>query len=146
MEMAIGSVDVKSSPVYFYAQRYSDYIGDGKPMTFDFARTNIGGAMNTSSGIFTAPKSGIYLFSFSGLKGNVAVPLYLNLILNDYIVGSSFAGASTDFSTISLVSTLHLRAGDNVSLKTNVNGILDDNSAGPYTHFSGILLQEDLFQ
>ena len=143
-QLQVGSMDVKS-PVYFYAQRATDYYGDGYPIPFELARLNVGEAMNISSGIFTVPRDGIYFFSFNGLKSASAIPIYLNLMVNGFIAGSSFTGATEDYFTVSLSSTLHLTNGDQVYLKLNNVGILDESaSAGPYTHFSGMLLQEDL--
>jgi len=143
-QLQVGSMDVKS-PVYFYAQRATDYYGDGNPIPFELTRLNVGNGMNISSGIFTVPRDGIYFFSFNGLKSANAIPIYLNLMVNGYIAGSSFTGATEDYFTVSLSSTLHLTNGDRVYLKLDDVGILDESaSAGPFTHFSGILLQEDL--
>jgi C1q-related factor len=64
METAVGVVDVKSSPVYFHVQRNSTYDIAGITIPFLIERLNVGRGMNISSGIFTAPKSGIY-FSLS---------------------------------------------------------------------------------
>ena len=61
-------------------------------MTIPFDRevTNVGNAMNLTSGIFTAPKSGTYFFVFSGVKsdGNGS-QLFVSLMLNGYLVAST---------------------------------------------------------
>jgi len=36
-------------------------------MPFDKEYLNLGGGMNLASGVFTAPKAGIYAFTFNGL-------------------------------------------------------------------------------
>jgi hypothetical protein len=74
METAIGVVDVKSSPVYFHVQRNASYSLNGTTIPFQIERLNVGGGMNITSGIFTAPKSGIYFFSFTGLKPTPSLP------------------------------------------------------------------------
>ncbi|EFX66961.1 hypothetical protein DAPPUDRAFT_115861 [Daphnia pulex] len=63
----IGYVDVKTSPVYFYAQKTSNSVKRNAAIPFDLLRFNVGNAMNTS-GIFVARTSGKYFFSFSGLS------------------------------------------------------------------------------
>jgi hypothetical protein len=63
----IGYADVKSAPVHFYVQRNSSFFTYNTPIPFDLARVNEGNAMNLTSGIFTAPRPGIYFFSFTGM-------------------------------------------------------------------------------
>ena len=63
----IGYVDVKSSPVHFYVQREKSFKTKHTPIPFDVERLNVGGPMNLKSGVFTAPRDGIYSFSFTGL-------------------------------------------------------------------------------
>ena len=102
--------------------------------------------MNVASGIFTAPKTGIYFFSFSGV-GSFNSWSFPQLDLNGILIGSGVADAeSTDHPTFSIQSTLQLSAGDQVSLKLNLGGTgyLYEDTYTHYTHFTGWLLQEDL--
>ena len=46
---------------------YANDINPGDDITFDETVTNIGSGMDPESGVFTAPVSGIYSFSFSAL-------------------------------------------------------------------------------
>ena len=48
---------------------FGSYIIEDQTITFDETETNIGNGMNPSTGIFTAPVSGTYSFSFSGYIG-----------------------------------------------------------------------------
>ena len=57
-ETRIGYLDVKSSPVYFYVQRNTNFETKGTPIPFDVEILNVGGAMNSTSGKFTAPRNG----------------------------------------------------------------------------------------
>ncbi|KAI9557797.1 hypothetical protein GHT06_014546 [Daphnia sinensis] len=58
----IGYQDIKTRPVYFYVKRAS-YSPLG---TFISDVVNIGGAMDTFNGVFTAPVTGTYFFSLVG--------------------------------------------------------------------------------
>ncbi len=66
--------------------------------------------MNLTSGMFTAPRSGSYFFSFAGISGGNF--LGVGLFVNESKIGSGHGKPDTDFVTISLQSTLHLNAGD----------------------------------
>ena len=68
METAIGLVDVKSSPVYFHVQRNETYNFNGTTIPVQIEKLNVGGGMNITSGILTAPKSGILFFLFHWRK------------------------------------------------------------------------------
>jgi len=49
--------------VYFDAYREEDYVSGGEEyLTFAGCLTNSGGAMNPTSGVFSAPVAGAYLF------------------------------------------------------------------------------------
>ena len=89
--MSIGQYDVKSSPVYFYVQRSTNFDTENVPIPFEVTRLNVGNAMNAASGIFTAPKTGIYFFSFSGL-GSAKRGTFPQLYLNGNLMGSGWAG------------------------------------------------------
>ena len=144
METAVGVVDVKSSPVYFHVQRNSTYTLNGTTIPFQIERLNVGGGMNITSGIFTAPKSGIYFFSFTGLKSNsnttnLDVELFHN---SNYITRATTQNVAGLF-TVTLSSTLSLNSGDQISLQL-VQGQLYDSYAH-HTNFNGMLLQEEMF-
>ena len=148
----IGYVDVKSSPVYFFVQRNATVFDATRtPIPFDVERLNVGGAMNLTSGIFTAPRDGIYSFSFSGLvffPPSSSSRVYLHIYM--YLNGSNIArgaadefGTSEQYETISFQSTFNLKAGDQIWIEIDrmYTGVyLDDNY---FTHFSGHLLEEN---
>ncbi len=152
MQTWIGYVDVKSSPVYFYVQKSSFYNIVNTPIPFEVERLNVGGAMNLTSGTFTAPRTGTYFFSFSGTgvfeNGNGL--LDIGLILNGNSIGraegNDFSGATHEYETASLQSTLYLQSGDQISLQILAmsNSILADSYSQHVTHFNGFLLNEDV--
>jgi C1q-related factor len=142
IETAIGVVDVKSSPVYFHVQRNETYNSVDTTIPFQFERLNVGGGMNITSGIFTAPKSGIYFFSFTGTKSSPANPLYVFLYHNSNRVTIAYGYSLSGYFTATLSSTLSLKSGDQISLKLFFGQLHDDTDH--YTNFNGMLLQEEL--
>ena len=139
----IGYNDIKSMSVYFYVQRKTTFRKWYIPVQFDIERLNVGGAMDLSSGIFTAPRSGQYFFSFSGhsVNGNTHAGLYRNNV----IVGDSYG--RTQRTTLSMESILNLQKGDKITIKISWGDIYDNASSdyGPYTHFTGMLMEENLY-
>jgi hypothetical protein len=157
----IGYADVKSTPVHFYVQRSSSFSSFGPPIAFELARVNEGNAMNLTSGIFTAPRPGIYFFSFTGLvefpasssRVFLGVSLYLNDIYLLDRIGTGYVAESntvTDqLSPLTLQSTLNLKKGDQVWVAIPENylptgAFLYDNSYSHYSHFTGFMLEEEI--
>jgi hypothetical protein len=150
----IGLDGVQSASVYFYVQRNNNFYDEHTPITFSVERINTGGAMNARSGIFTAPVTGTYFFSFSGIA-KMPIGLFVDgyfqvsLRKNGAEISMSEADLTQAMSTdsFSLQSTLHLQEGDEIWIQvdqTNRMFLYDD--AGHYTHFNGWLLQEDVAQ
>ena len=118
----IGYGDVKSLPVYFYVQRSTGFNTTNTSITFDTARLNDGGAMNLSSGIVTAPRTGTYFFSFSAIAAfpttsSVTQAVRVGLFLNGNLI--AWDGEAEDANTTNgqnyqpvLHSTLCLQAED----------------------------------
>jgi hypothetical protein len=151
----IGYNDVKSAPVHFYVQRNSIYNTIGTPIPFDLARVNEGNAMNLTSGIFTAPRPGIYFFSFTGLASSPAsyssyVYLGVALYLNGGLIGTGKAEdgntVAYQYSPLTLQSTLNLKSGDQLWVEIfiiSTGAYLYDNG-DHFTHFTGFMLQEEI--
>jgi hypothetical protein len=156
-EKWIGYADVKSLPVYFYVQRNNSFPNvTNIPLTFDTAKLNVGDAMDLSTGIFTAPRTGIYFFSFTGIvvfptSSSIIQGLRVGLYLNGNQIG---VGEAEDANTIngqndelSLQSTLNLQAGDQICVQidyTQGAGAYVFDKPNHFTHFNGLLLEEDL--
>jgi hypothetical protein len=138
----IGYNDVKnlSSSVYFHVQRSSPYKTLSTPIAYQQANLNIGTAMNITTGVFTAPTSGVYYFSFVSIsmgEGTNAVILRKN---GQYIATSLVPSINYNPS---LTATLKLNKSDQIDVYLSLGSILDDSNYH-YTQFSGILLEEYL--
>uniref|UniRef100_W5NN48 C1q domain-containing protein n=1 Tax=Lepisosteus oculatus TaxID=7918 RepID=W5NN48_LEPOC len=101
--------------------------------------TNMGGAYNSATGIFTAFVKGTYYFSFTVFLANAA-NLYVNLMKNSQHVVSMWDTQSTDLNDSGTNSAvLELEVGDQVYVRLNENRQLyEDNTC--YNSFSGFLL------
>jgi hypothetical protein len=149
----IGYADVKSAPVHFYVQRESDFYTTNTPIPFDLALVNEGNAMDLTSGIFTAPRPGIYFFSFTGLvrlSDSSHASFYSSLFLNGNSMGTSTVeennGPVDQVSPLTLQSTLNLKKGDQVWVGIYYTGsssyLYDDGWHN--THFTGFMLEEQI--
>ena len=131
----MGSIDVKSNQVYFHVHRATPYSTLGT-IPFEVEKLNIGGAMDTASGVFRAPSNGSYHFTFTGRQS--ANLTYVDITQNGKTVGRTAAGG-LEISSLSLAATLELMEGDLVALKLTT-GAIDDNPTGN-NHFTGMLLK-----
>ncbi len=141
-QQLIGVVDVKSTQVYFYAQKSTSYSTVGTGVPFDLIELNVGNAFS-SSGEFVAPRPGIYYFAFSGISDNAVVArvvLQLKTATVDW-TGVGEAYGSSTYQTLTLFSTLQLSQGDQIRIYLKEGIVFDD--ARSYTHFVGWLIDED---
>jgi len=111
---------------------------------FNIERLNIGKALNMATGVFKAPKPGIYQFAFSLLKdaytmSYIQVHLRLN---NKTVIGKAFSGNGFYSSMVSFQSVIRLKKGDRIDLFKK-EGTIDYHEEYLH-HFSGLLLEEDL--
>ena len=94
--------------------------------------------MNLATGVFTAPRPGRYLFILSGIVN--AATTHVDIHLNGVMMGSSYGTAT--YETYSLDSIVDLKVGDIVTLILRDGSVHD--SGQQFTHFVGVLLEEDL--
>lgn len=127
--------------------------------------------MNLTTGIFTAPRTGMYFFSFTGLAEfptySSLVYLGIDLYLNGNLTGRAFVEdvntIAGQYSPLTLQSTLHMQQGDQVWLQIDTllslvdtpnirrrqrmalakRVVLFDDSRH-FTHFTGWMLEEEI--
>ncbi len=138
----MGLIDVKSSPVQFHVQRKTSFSTLNTPIPFEIERLNVGRAMDLASGIFTAPKAGIYYFVFSCLKQPSTTYMSVFLRLNGVNIGRGHGSNLNSLLNVIIHSTLELDIGDQIYLSLPEGPLFDDISS--YTQFSGFLLEENL--
>ena len=94
--------------------------------------------MNLATGVFTAPKAGIYTFSFSGHVGVNLSTVYLQLNGNVILSGYGYSLGSN----IPLQATLSLKVSDRITNFLNGGSLYDDDKG--QTYFTGFLIEENI--
>jgi hypothetical protein len=126
------------------------------PIPFDLAGVNEGNAMNLTTGKFTAPRPGIYFFSFTGLarlEDSSSANFASFLFLNGNLIGASYVqennGPVDQYSPLTLQSTLNLKTGNQLWMQIEYYSPSSDSShlldnSNHYTHFTGFMLEEEI--
>ncbi|XP_069015015.1 complement C1q tumor necrosis factor-related protein 3-like [Embiotoca jacksoni] len=117
------------------------YKGPCTDRTLIFKRvfSNIGNGYNSNTGVFTAPVSGLYYFTFATYGYNTHTVGAI-LTKNDVLQISTYDSPTADGSdSSSNAAVLQLAAGDEVHVQLWENGRVFDNLNG-HTTFSGFLL------
>uniref|UniRef100_A0A8W8LJ65 C1q domain-containing protein n=1 Tax=Magallana gigas TaxID=29159 RepID=A0A8W8LJ65_MAGGI len=130
--------------VAFYAQMTSVETSPGAHHTliFDRIRTNVGLGYNNSTGVFTAPREGIYVFTW--VIRMVTAEHSTELLINDDIFGATFLRAKNgDDGSVSGAVVAHVTRGDVVFVRTHSSYAGDGNihsNVHGQPSFSGWLL------
>ena len=153
----IGYLNATSSgPVQFSSQRKTPFNGGsvtGSPMWIPYENNliNTGGAMNLNNGIFTAPVSGRYRFSFNAISSYWGSTIWMNVNGKQYVAAAYGVGVNKTNDTrytMSVNVILNLTASSWVGMLVNapnkeVGGVYDTANMH-FTNFAGKLIDEDL--
>ncbi|CAB4061856.1 C1QL [Lepeophtheirus salmonis] len=133
----VNQLQKESKKFIFDAVRYQDFTCNGN-LTYEKSIVNEGNGLNVTTGVFTAPYKGFYLFNFHAntITGNDALILFRRN-------GETFAGSyDTDNfnrNTISQSAIVLLKENDSVWIDVISGGVRSNDNI--YLHFIGILLK-----
>ncbi|CAC5412897.1 C1QL [Mytilus coruscus] len=121
-------------PAFLAALSKGVNLGANHVVKFDDIKTNIGDRYDASSGVFTVPRKGTYVFAVNFVTGSKNEWLELNLMKNNKMVVRGHAAFDMHTSG-SLQAILELKKGDRIYIKhPRSSGLL---LGGSYTMFSG---------
>ena len=113
---------------------------DGEIVKFDQVWTNNKNCYNPTTGVFTAPKAGLYQVSAT-VASSKHKSLLANLHQNENRLVSLYAGPGYDEATVNTV--LNLKKNDRVYLKAEGgSSAINSGKVHPYSMFSGYLISE----
>lgn len=118
-------------------------IGQDEIVKFNNIITDVGHAYDSSTGLFTAPVPGLYVFSTT-----VMVQLYLDTHLGIYVnnqmkTNIKLHGTEHEYDTMSQTVIYYLKKSDTVSVR-HYEG--NKTIHGDYTSLTGFLLNQDYGQ
>ena len=130
--------DLKNVPA-FTATLSEDVVPPiNQVIKFDTVRTNIGGHYSPRTGIFTTPKSGLYMFSATiRAGGGNGKHLHCELWVNNTMYEKAFG---TGYSTGTVNAVLQLKVGDKVFIKKDHRGGRETMLGRHWSMFSGYFI------
>merc|ERR1711884_894154 len=144
------SLNGKTLGVYFNAYRTKAYDGGGEEnLTFQGTYCNVGGGLDTDTGIFTCPTGGTYLFMFHIATHDNKKAL-LSIRKNGEEIASIFDQNHKDNHKNSMAGQniiIDVKRGDEIVVYAYTGTWLADFPMNHYTHWVGLLLkpsQEEL--
>merc|ERR1712045_971210 len=138
------SLSGKTLGVYFNAYRSKAYDGGGEEnLTFNGTYCNVGGGLDTDTGIFTCPTGGTYLFMFHIATHDNKKAL-LSIRKNGEEIASIFDQNHKDNHKNSMAGQniiMDVKRGDEIVAYAYTGTWLADFPMNHYTHWVGLLLK-----
>ncbi|XP_034557454.1 C1q-related factor-like [Notolabrus celidotus] len=128
-------------------QQKLDCLGpfrDDRLIAYKHVFINLGEGYNVDTGIFTAPRSGVYslaltVYSDAGSPGNTLAACASLQVNGQVMAGPRERNMQDQEDSATIVLALHLQAGDKVAVNLPIGCFLCDNSSH-YNTFTGFLL------
>jgi len=140
----LNGVNSLTMSVYFDAYRSKAYDGGGEEnLTYNGCYCNVGGGLDSSTGIFTCPVGGMYLFVFHVATHDNKKAL-LSVRKNGEEIASVFDQNHKDNHKNSMAGQtviLDLVKGDEIVIYAYTGTWLADFPMNHYTHWVGLLLK-----
>lgn len=139
-------------PVAFHVYSRATYSEVNTTIPYENAYVNTG-AINLTTGVFSAPYAGTYVFNFFAPRYSIDmnVPVCLNVRMdrnNLPVANGPVCGFSYEkWTETSLVAVLDLKQNDTIGMYLQQGEIRGDNSSRSnhsHTHFTGFLLNEKI--
>jgi len=134
----------KTLGVYFNAYRTKAYDGGGEEnLTFQGTYCNVGGGLDTDTGIFTCPTGGTYMFQFHIATHDNKKAL-LSIRKNGEEIASIFDQNHKDNHKNSMAGQniiMDVKRGDEIVVYAYTGTWLADFPMNHYTHWVGLLLK-----
>ncbi|XP_061180810.1 multimerin-2-like [Saccostrea echinata] len=147
LENSVELLKDSSKNVYFSAgitNEIRDPSGWNSDQVIKFHKviSNVGGGYSSSTGVFTAPVGGVYVFSCYILTDKSSLYAYLevNGSKKFNILGYTPSGSADDVDSAGNLIVLPLQQGDRVLMKKTGGNNIRSVGAAPSTTFSGFLL------
>merc|ERR1711921_62630 len=141
------SLSGKTLGVYFNAYRTKAYDGGGEEnLTFQGTYCNVGGGLDTDTGIFTCPTGGTYMFQFHIATHDNKKAL-LSIRKNGEEIASIFDQNHKDNHKNSMAGQniiINVNRGDEIVVYAYTGTWLADFPMNHYTHWVGILLKPNV--
>ncbi|CAC5423922.1 C1QL [Mytilus coruscus] len=132
--------NLKRRPTFFESLKTSQTLSNIKDIVkFDDAKINIGGGYDSTTGIFTVPWNGIYIFSCT-IMGNAGGAVHFQLNKNDQLYTAGFV-AKSNYGAQTVNSFAEFRTGDKVYVKHR-SSASESVRESHFSTFSGYLLSK----